>query len=482
MRTFITVVAALTASAAAQSTRDILHTDASGVFLQLDTAPDTTTPFLSRDTRAGVLWTFNDTASIARSVALGNGGQDSWVAHSLNDERLSKFTTTGPGTPDFVYSMLAENPGIIGVDAAPTGSVAAVISFTAGGTVNLRAFTEESGPNPIWTYTFAPAYNNAGQRAVSVSADGGRVAACAYDGTKTLVIYTDAAGTILSSTQITGFTSGLELSADGSRILLTNGANARLLDAATMTEIYNLPVSGAGGYHRISADGSAIAGGGFNIRAAREIAGTWQVVYNANGSQDWFGGGVALSGDGQTLFVLSHNYGAGYLPNNHQVIDLNTGTVLATSGYTGTGAWQNSAIAAQSNTDGTLFACASWGDQGNTMPEVRIYDRDLNLVGSIDTAGSPFELDMDPDGDFILVGSKAVHANTFGSGGNTYAYSNQSACPADLNNDGTLDFFDVQLFLSLFAAQDPAADLNNDGLYDFFDVQEYLNLFATGCP
>jgi len=482
MRTFLTVTIALAAAASAQSTREILHTDDSGVFIQHNTNPAATTPVFDLDTRAGVLWTFTDNASIPESVALGNSGQDSWVAHWLNDDRLSKFTTTGPGTPDFVYSMLAENPSVIGVDAASQASVCAVLSFSAGGTVNLRAFTDAGGPTPIWTYTFDSAYNNAAQRAVSVSADGSRIAACAYDGSKTLVVYTDATGTVLGSTQITGFSSGLEMSADGARILLTNGANARLLDAATMTEIYNLQVSGAGGYHRISADGSAIAGGGFNIRAAREIAGTWQVVYNANGSQDWFGGGVALSGDGQTLFVLSHNYGAGYLPNNQQVIDLNTGTVLATSGYTGTGPWQNSAVAAQANTDGTLFACASWGDQGNTMPEVRIYDRSLNLVGSIDTPGSPFELDMDPEGHFILVGSKAVHANTFGSGGQTDAYSNQSACPPDLNNDGTLDFFDVQLFLNLFAAQDPAADLNNDGQIDFFDIQEYLNLFATGCP
>jgi hypothetical protein len=52
--------------------------------------------------------------------------------------------------------------------------------------------------------------------------------------------------------------------------------------------------------------------------------------------------------------------------------------------------------------------------------------------------------------------------------------------PADLNCDGTLDFFDVQEFLELFAAHDPAADLNNDGAFNFFDVQEYLELFANG--
>jgi hypothetical protein len=55
-------------------------------------------------------------------------------------------------------------------------------------------------------------------------------------------------------------------------------------------------------------------------------------------------------------------------------------------------------------------------------------------------------------------------------------------CVADFNNDGLLDFFDVQMFLGLFAASDPAADLNNDSLFDFFDVQTFLGLFAAGCP
>ena len=55
-------------------------------------------------------------------------------------------------------------------------------------------------------------------------------------------------------------------------------------------------------------------------------------------------------------------------------------------------------------------------------------------------------------------------------------------CVPDLNGDGVLDFFDVQMFLSLFSAHDPAADFTNDGVFDFFDVQAFLQAFAAGCP
>ncbi len=58
------------------------------------------------------------------------------------------------------------------------------------------------------------------------------------------------------------------------------------------------------------------------------------------------------------------------------------------------------------------------------------------------------------------------------------------ACsPADVNADGILDFFDVQLFLNAFSTQDPLADFAPpEGVFDFFDVQSFLQIFSQGCP
>ena len=52
--------------------------------------------------------------------------------------------------------------------------------------------------------------------------------------------------------------------------------------------------------------------------------------------------------------------------------------------------------------------------------------------------------------------------------------------PADLNGDGDLNFFDVSLFLSAFANQDPIADFNNDGDWNFFDVSAFVIAFSNG--
>jgi CxxC motif-containing protein (DUF1111 family) len=56
------------------------------------------------------------------------------------------------------------------------------------------------------------------------------------------------------------------------------------------------------------------------------------------------------------------------------------------------------------------------------------------------------------------------------------------ACPADLNDDGELNFFDVSAFLAAFTAASPDADFTGDGQFNFFDVSAFLVEFSAGCP
>jgi hypothetical protein len=53
---------------------------------------------------------------------------------------------------------------------------------------------------------------------------------------------------------------------------------------------------------------------------------------------------------------------------------------------------------------------------------------------------------------------------------------------ADLDQSGSLDFFDVSAFLSAFNTQDSGADFNGDGMFDFFDVSPFLSMYNAGCP
>jgi len=58
----------------------------------------------------------------------------------------------------------------------------------------------------------------------------------------------------------------------------------------------------------------------------------------------------------------------------------------------------------------------------------------------------------------------------------------KASCPADLNNDGELNFFDVSTFLGAFATMEPIADFTGDGEFNFFDISAFLTEFTVGCP
>jgi len=54
--------------------------------------------------------------------------------------------------------------------------------------------------------------------------------------------------------------------------------------------------------------------------------------------------------------------------------------------------------------------------------------------------------------------------------------STAAPCPADLNGDGELNFFDISTFINTLP------DFNNDGGFDFFDVSQFVAAFSAGCP
>ncbi len=57
-----------------------------------------------------------------------------------------------------------------------------------------------------------------------------------------------------------------------------------------------------------------------------------------------------------------------------------------------------------------------------------------------------------------------------------------AGCPADLTDEGSLNFLDVSAFLSAFGKQNPIADFTGDGNYNFLDVSAFLAAFGEGCP
>ncbi|MDX2147038.1 MAG: GC-type dockerin domain-anchored protein [Planctomycetota bacterium] len=54
-------------------------------------------------------------------------------------------------------------------------------------------------------------------------------------------------------------------------------------------------------------------------------------------------------------------------------------------------------------------------------------------------------------------------------------------CPADVNGDGVVDFFDFLDFAAAYSASAPSADFNGDGVIDFFDFLDFAAFYSSGC-
>jgi hypothetical protein len=112
------------------------------------------------------------------------------------------------------------------------------------------------------------------------------------------------------------------------------------------------------------------------------------------------------------------------------------------------------------------------------------------------TSGSQVDKLLASDGaEFDMFGSSiaiengviAIGATGFSSSafeGAVYVFGEIiESCAADLNNDGTLNFFDVSQYVADFNAGLPHADLAAPfGSFNIFDLQAYIGLFNAGCP
>jgi|GEM_PF-5841605 len=104
-----------------------------------------------------------------------------------------------------------------------------------------------------------------------------------------------------------------------------------------------------------------------------------------------------------------------------------------------------------------LIIASHFVTEGNSPPA---------MAFSLDMYSGELKFLSEFEGDLLITGIASV----------------DSPCPADLNMDGTINFFDVSEFLSAFAAMDLASDFNKDGTLNFFDIAAFLTVFSEGCP
>jgi hypothetical protein len=119
----------------------------------------------------------------------------------------------------------------------------------------------------------------------------------------------------------------------------------------------------------------------------------------------------------------------------------------------------------------------------NAVSDLRfsVYDSSQSLVVAVDNApigqGESESIELPAPGQYFLVvdNSNVNNVQTYSMGMvvNTLVLPD---CPADLNDDGEVDFVDISFFVNNLV------DMNGDTNFDFVDISLFVAAFGEGCP
>jgi len=126
------------------------------------------------------------------------------------------------------------------------------------------------------------------------------------------------------------------------------------------------------------------------------------------------------------------------------------------------------------------------GSGSGYLYDAQTLDQVTELIPSDGASGDQFASSVAIQDQFVIAGAP-LNSNYGGPisgavyGFDTRILSNPD-CPADMNSDGDLNFFDVSLYIFAFRNQIAAADFTGDGSFNAFDISAFLSAFAAGCP
>ncbi len=425
----LAALASLPAQNPGQHSRTLAEVTPAGVFFESAKMPGAQAPLGINPSPRGLRWTYPQTStfSILNSVSAGNHGTFAWLACNLNNERLSLVSTTddnsNPPVPVYEASLLGAD--FVSVKAADKGRASAVAVITGGaGTLD---YYRSNSATPTWTVNYATGFE------IAISETGRYVAAGFTSAPNTSQVDVYDATSATPTTPIRSVTAAshgfrhLDLSGDGSTILLATNTRDHVFDVATGAELFNTTTVSHDA-HAINRDGTVFGRAGFNpIRAFVRTGATYQMVLDYVDSSLGFAVHTAagISADGSTFACAGFDAQANARMRVFCWRLTATGsTLLWNFASDGTGQFQATPQAVSISDDGKYIAVGTWGTEFNDHDECLIFDRDAGgtPIATVNTPGSVFDLDISGDGQFVVIGTKAVHANTFGNGGEGYSF------------------------------------------------------------
>jgi hypothetical protein len=265
----------------------------------------------------------------------------------------------------------------------------------------------------------------------------------------------------------TGELVGFENSTNSIRILSTDSDDQTLIDSIGWMQ------SGVAGF-TFSNDGAvayattSVSGFGRIVRADADTGAVLGVHNILNVSLS----SLATVPEGHPTYPAGEIWGLGLTGGGSlrlYRLDLDTNSVVAQPLVTGIGFNPQFETGLDWAADGTLYALIQGFQQTGPDQFVEISSRLYTINPASGAATLVGIVEADATWDAV-----------------TLALDDQSEppCPADLAEPfGVLNIFDIQAYIGLYNAQDPAADLAEPfGSFNIFDIQAYIGLYNQGCP
>ncbi len=386
-----------------------------------------------------LVWRYeSDGTWLAGTVGLGDHGSQVFSEHGtfVNRTLLISAHDGNPPIPVWTDEVQVENFARM-VSSAAEANVHVAIHQEFVDDLKIVRQTivnkyTSSAATPDWTWTSPVGIVNHDYTEILVSGDGETIALVIHDssanGARLTLLDPVTGAPVLDQTLDTfGIFQTAQLSPDGSTLALASALKLLVFDLPTATVVHEafLFTSPQYGALALSGDGSLLATGtlGSFTLLQRGAAGGYSTLFTEPLAGSTFCRRLALSADGSTVVA-----GLQLLGDKNTVLlrafDTASQEMTLDLEFAGTGGYDNLIQEIDCSDNGLRFAVGLWGDEGQTVPEVLLYQREMAVPLVIDDLpGSVTELELSGDGRWLAVSSKGVHANVWGGGGAISLYA-----------------------------------------------------------
>jgi hypothetical protein len=375
---------------------------------------------------AGSAWTLPDGDGVENwSAGLVDFTQHATFAfcHRSNDATggmlLSRFDAD---PPEMLWSFSTHPADPLSSDGAAEADLWASITRLEVGGLNDFLYTLHVGNSQGLSWTWDFPVITAGWARVRITRDGSRIVAVFVDdeapATDILVFGPDAPVPLHEWSLPPGVPWSMDLADDGSRLVLGLENQCVVVDLASGAPVFTWTDGGSFSNRglALSGDGTLLAfagGGGVTLQRWDGAAFAPLHVQPLPG----LASAIAISRDGSTCaWGVSFPY-----PSTEtwvQCLDVPQLALKMTDQVSSWGAYQNWAVDIEIDDRGQQFAVAQAGDEPDVVAEVRAYRRNQNQpIFELNLPGSALNVDISPDGRWVLAGSREVHMNKAGAGG-----------------------------------------------------------------